>query len=439
MSMSSLIQYRPLFSVQSHHEYYLPRETSLYQGISITEQRRIREELLANYRTSRDFKISPTPACSKLLNNHRLIFKADKMGFFVACKVTGLPDGTFVPFIPLNESFSLRFAVQLENQYFLNFSNLRMEKEAKNKDHFLHYFSNRANNSVGEGPHYLSRAVPEFDASKAYEAGEIIVDLTNPADPRMLEAIKDNGPAIFNNSDWARIFQDMIPLPQFVTNEDRVVLRPKVFKHNVESVARESLTFFIYDYDGVFQKALNFDTKDPGTPLKECELKLSDLPSACYSFEVRDIVGTTFPELGLRFFMDDALYIQRPFALIECFHKPDGSLNKYRWLDNNNKLLSPNYAVHWKNRSTFWRYYYANAPVFTSTQVKVFEPTPGNPIDRILVSTGPLGLTRLGRQIEIDLDDGTVFLANPEAVSIFPEGDRIYSEINMGGGLGPPS
>ena len=342
----------------------------MYEGISQDEQERIIKKQQERYKVSRDFQIAPTRECKRSLDNHHLIFKRDNFGFFVACKVTSMGDGTFVPFIQLNESFCLRFAVNLQNQYLTNFSNLSLEKDVEKKDHFLYYFTNRANNYVPPNALYLSQPVTGFDDSSVYEAGEIIIDSTVPANPKMFEAIEDNGPAPFNDENWKQIFDDLDPLPQFVTKIDRVVLRPRIFKHNVESVAKEVLTFLIYDYDGTHLKTLNFETVEPGTPLVECELKLSDLPSACYSLEVKDNAGNIHPELDLGFYMDDTLFNQGPFALIECFHKPEGSLEKYRWLDHNNdnRILAPNYTIHWKNRSTFWRYYYAKAPSFTSSQ-----------------------------------------------------------------------
>jgi len=430
-----------LFSTQLIHEYYLPRESSLYLGIPADQQQRIMDTQQNKYKVSRDFFISPTKDCRNLLDNHRLIFKQNNFGFSLACQVTGMGDGTFAPLVPLNKPFSLRFAVSLENRQMINMSNIRLEKETKNKDRFMYYFSNRADNQQGSGPLYLSRTVPDFDASYAYEAGEIVISLTDPANPVMLEAIENNGPGAFNTSKWFSIYPDLDPLPQFVTKEDRIVLRPAIFKHNVESAAKENLSFLLYNYTGEHLQTIHFTTTEPGTTLTECELRLSGFPSAYYILEVRDDTGTVIPELGLTFFMDDVLYLQRPFALIECFFEPDGSLNSYRWLDqyNENRLLSPNYTIHWKNRSTFWRYYYASAPSFASSQVEVYELTPGNPVDTILVSTQPLGLTQFSRRIEIDMGGDTFFLPNPEVASIFPDGSRIYSEINMGGGLGPPS
>lgn len=437
--MNNLIQYRPLFSTHLLHEYYLPRDVSLFSGIPPDQRLRIEEHLQNSYNISEYLDINPSMDCEKVLANHGLLFKKIDFGFFVGTKVTSMGDGTFVPYIPLNEPFSLRFLVELEDKHLFNFSNLRLEANIENKDHFVYYFTNRANNAANLDSLYLTQPIPEFEDTFSYESGELVIDNNNPGNPEMLEAIEDNGPAAFDGSHWIRIFSDLDPLPQFVTREDRIALRPAIFKHNVESVAQEVLTFIIFDFNGTQVLTQNFNTSQPGTPLSECELILSDLPHAYYRMEVKDNLGTIIPELELRLYLDDELFIKRPFALIECFHEPDGSLNQYRWLDetNGNRLLSPIYHICLKNRSTFWRYHYADAPTFTATDVEVFEPTPGNPIDSILVSNEPLGLTKFGRNLQIELSGDTVLLPNPDIQSIFPEGGRVYSEINMGGGLGP--
>ncbi len=148
--MSGLLQYRPLFSVEMLHDYYLSEESDLFNQDAI-----LRREVLAlqgrRYQLSRDLIISPTPDCVQTLRNKRLIFKQNNRGFFVAAQVSaidGAPNGPFTPFIPLDESFRLRFAVTMKNPYFNNITNLRMEKDFKQRDRFLYHFSNRTLNIV---------------------------------------------------------------------------------------------------------------------------------------------------------------------------------------------------------------------------------------------------------------------------------------------------
>jgi len=439
--MYNLIQYRPLFTTRILHEYYLPRESTLYNELSIEQRNRIFARQHKYYNISNDFDIYPTKESAEVLNNYKLIFKQDNFGFFVACKVNKQDTDHYKPFIPFDEPFCLRFAICLKNKRLVNFSNLRQEKDGNRKDRFMYYFSNRANNSIVPDTLYLSNPVGGFDEGKDYEAGEIYLDNSDPVHPEMYEAIKDNGPAAIENSDWIRIFADREPLPSFVTNDDRIVMRPKIFNYDVASASLENLSIIINDYYGNQVKILSYETSHPGEFLTQCELVLTDLPSAYYSLEVRD--GDALPVEGLKFtfYLDDTLYIKKPFALIECFHIPDGSLNNYKLVDetNDKRLLSPHFTIHWKNRSTYWRYYYNNAPEFSETpELEIYSTASGAEIDNILVTKNPLGLTQFNRRLSAQINATDTFLPNPGTASIFPEHERIYSEINMGGGLGPP-
>jgi hypothetical protein len=50
----------------------------------------------------------------------------------------------------------------------------------------------------------------------------------------------------------------------------------------------------------------------------------------------------------------------------------------------------------------------------------------------------PLGLTQVGRSINATIDGEARLLPNPGPGMIYPEDGRLFSEINLGGGLGPP-
>ncbi len=437
--MGRLTQYRSLFSVRILHEYYLPVEPEIYQNIPADNLDSFQDRLHGNYNINGDFKISPTSDCNEALNNYNLVFKRNRLGCFVAGKVRSLGGGDFTSYIPMDEPETFRFTLDLGNKNLFNFTNIRLERNIESKDYFVYYFSNRANNSGAGAPLYLTRPVADFLDTYAYEAGEVILSMADPLNPVMLEALEDNGPGVFNGANWQQVYSDVDPLPQFVTNLDRIVLRPGIFKHNVELAGRERLRFVFRDRAADVVKTQEFRTTQSGTPLVECEVDLEILPDAKYTLEVQDELGTVIPQLRLEFYKDNVLFEQRPFALIECFHEPDGSLADYRVLehDNDNRLLSPGYTIGFKNRSTFWRYHFSEAPSFTSAQMEVYETSPGNPVNEVLVSNQPLGLTQMTRQVEIDVSGESLFLPNPGVSSIYPENGRIYSEINMGGGLGP--
>lgn len=439
--MRELFQYRMLFQVDMLIDYYLSEETALYQDTVDNPLEEVLQQQMNRYQLNSDFKIVPTDDTLVLLKNYRLQFKKNNRGFFVSGQVSSAGGGSFVPFIDMNESMSFRFGAYLENPYFYNFTNIRLENDLNDKDQFVYYFSNRANNVDG-GVRYLSSSMPNFDATYDYEASELFVDDSVPLNPTMFEAIESNGPGAFNAANWRQIFTGVNPLSQFVTNEDRIVLRPNVFKHDVESVGEEFIQFQLSDINGILVKSLDFLTTETGTPLTFCELDLNDLNSGYYQMTAQDDLANPLPELSLTFFMDRVLFKERPFAIIECFHEPDGSLGDYRWLDQNNQnqLLFPEFTIRWKNRSTWWRYYHETDPSIASPLLQNLDPLPNSPNNRILISTTPLALTQVGREIPVTLSNGDLRLfPNPGVQMIYPENGRIYSELNMGGGFGPPA
>lgn len=448
--MSDLIQYRTLFSVNILQEYYLPEEEAFYPNQEIREG--ILNEQERVYDVNNDLVIAPTVETVKRLKDYRLKFKRNNYGFLVGCQVERLPGGGFVPFVNLAGLTSLRFAIYQKNPFFLNYTNLRLDKSIENRDSFIYYLSNRANNV--NGGNYLSRAISSFDPALNYEASELIIGTFNAQD-YLLEAIEDNSTAptigldtngnVTADSPWRIIYANQLPFPQFISTDDRLPLRPKFFRLNVESAALERLIIIIRDTNGNDIKSTTCISQEAGVPLRNCPLDLTDLLSGVYEIEVQDIAGTVITSLGLDFYLDSNLTYNKPLGLIECFHEPGPGLGSYRWLDegNNNQLLSPEYLIRWKSRSTFWRYYYHvdHAPALTALEadnVERFEIMPGNFVANILVSNQPLNLTQVGRRVEINEGGDITLLPNPGINAIFPENGRIYSEINMGGGIGPP-
>ncbi|EZH71846.1 hypothetical protein ATO12_05560 [Aquimarina atlantica] len=438
--MSSLHQYRQLFSVQLLLDYYLTEEVDLYQNTPDNPMSEVLAEQVGRYDLERDLYVEPTPETVKTLKDKKLLFKRNNQGFFVGCQVSDLGAGVFTPFVAMDESFSLKFQVSARNPYFFNFTNIRLEEELANKDQFIYYFSNRANNIVDNNL-YLSTPISDFDTSYAYEASEIFVDASDPLNPTMFEAIENNGPGAFDANNWRQIFIGVNPLFQFVTSLDRIVSRPSIFKHDVEIAAEEILTFLIRDSNDTVVKTVQHQTSESGTPLLECELDLSDLESGYYQIEVQNNLGTPIPALSLTCYMDDHIYEERPLAVIECFYEPNESLGEYRWLDqsDSSRLRTPDYTIRWKNRATWWRYYYSGTPDLTSTVLENLDPDVNAPNHRILISSNPLALTQIGREIRVTLGNGDLqLLPNPNVQMIYPENGRIYSELNMGGGFGPP-
>ncbi|MEO1382837.1 MAG: hypothetical protein AAFV78_06370 [Bacteroidota bacterium] len=439
--MSTSLSYRSFFTIDLLQEYYLSEESDLYEGDANVQAAMLRQQRL-HYKAGRDLSLQPTQDTASQLRNYGLLIKTLPQGVLIGGRVRLRPDESAVPFIPIDTSLVLRFSLSPRSPYFTNFTNLRMEKEPSRRDQYVYYFSNRAANvsPVVGGPdiHYLSTAIPGFEADRGYEAGEVILE-----GGLLREALSDLAAApAFVGSEWKNIYTDLTPVPQFVTTADRMLLRPRIFDLPVASANQEALEILLRDRENAIVDRFTFETSEVGTPLTTCNVDLKNVDPARYTLQVQTIGGIPFPDLTLDCYVDDELYLKRPLAIIECFHEPDGSLGAYRWFDqgDDDRLLSPRYTIRWKNRSTYWRYYLPGDPTtFSSTDVEAFEISPGNTLDSVLVSTEPLSLTEVGRRLEATIDGETRLLPNPGPRILYPEGGRLYSEVNLGGGLGPPS
>lgn len=80
--------------------------------------------LLHNYYTNGftpDFVIEPTAATKRWLNNHRWIFRNTAQGFFIGCDNLAMD---MLPFILAEETVGLSFVLRLNNDSFMNFTDL---------------------------------------------------------------------------------------------------------------------------------------------------------------------------------------------------------------------------------------------------------------------------------------------------------------------------
>lgn len=443
--MSNLIQYKPLFELSILHDYYLSEDLDLFES-----KTNLRAELLAaqakSYKISNNIQILPTPDCKEHLKEHRLLFKPTANGFFVGARVIPFTNEKFILFKPLSIPLKLRFVVKVNNPFFFNITNLRLEKNTENQEKHIYFFTNRNKNFTpltSDTLLYLSKSVEDFNRNYDYEAGEIIIRGND-----MWEAIEDVKPDNpFESTQWRKIYNSQSPHFQFVTRADKTVLRPKVFLHQVSSntVGLQAVRILVKDQNKTLKEDLLFEANDPrdaNAVLNFCKLDLSHLPSGLYYLEVEQLDGTPLFSLNKEVYLDDLLYQQSPLAIIECDHEPDGSLNEYKWLDQNdhNVLLNPKYIIRWKNRPTWWRYYYQKDENITeaSSDVAFWNPTGTNATENILMTNEPHGLTQIARRIKVRVGVETFLLPNPSVTKIFPKDGKVYSEINMGGGLGPP-
>ncbi len=436
--MRQNLQYRILFSAMVEHDFYLSEDKELYRGDSEL-RKQVLDSQKKDYTISQFLSVVPTKDCANYIRNSNLIFKTNNNGFIVGARVLPVNgDRNFTTALPLGNAVNLRFTLTSRSPFFFNFTNLRIEKGNKPKETYIYYFTNRNSNVVNhpglDARLYLSKPLGGYQRDRDYEAGELILQ-----DGKLFEALEDiPGDTVFNSESWREIYRDQDPHFQFVSVADRLLLRPAIFRHIVHNDLENHkiLNIILYSRDDVVVAKLQFKTSD--STLKDCLIDLSNYDPGTYRLEVRRVDNTTISEFGIIFYLDDLLFRQKPLALIECFYTPNTDLGEYRWLDenNNHRLRSPVYRLRWKSRPTYWRYYF-NAPVNILSESNQVIQLPA-PHDRILQTREPFALSQIMRKVEISLNGENVPkpLPNPNITKISPENGQVFSEIDMGGGLG---
>ena len=171
------IDYGRLFRVELRHTFFLSRGEAEFEHMSSEQQ----HSVLENYDVRSFVDIQPTAETLLLLRRHRLLFRADAMGFSVLTPLEGDK-----PSFPFARSERLRFHVSARNRHFDEFSNLKLDGTNAST---IHVFSTDANNTDAEGLH-LSRPLRGFRSSRDYSTGaQIVNSAANPT--RRLTAVRN--------------------------------------------------------------------------------------------------------------------------------------------------------------------------------------------------------------------------------------------------------
>lgn len=129
--MAFSVQYKPLFTVQVLHNYFLNIGAQQFAAMNPAEK----QKQLGNYNFTKVFSIAADSNTVSLLNRYRLVFKLTNTGFTVWSKVE---DNGVTPAILLDDDSSFTFLLKITDSRFYNFTSLKMENAGK-----LFFLSNR--------------------------------------------------------------------------------------------------------------------------------------------------------------------------------------------------------------------------------------------------------------------------------------------------------
>ena len=130
--MSFEITYKPLFSVDILHKYFLNDGVREYHLMTEDEK----QKQLEKYDTGLFFDILPAGETMQKLTGHNLVFKLQRKGFTVWCKVS--EDNENKPFITLDDDLCFTFLIRIKDRLFFNYTNLPFDTSDK-----LFLFTNR--------------------------------------------------------------------------------------------------------------------------------------------------------------------------------------------------------------------------------------------------------------------------------------------------------
>jgi hypothetical protein len=344
--MGFIITYKTLFEVRLLHHYHLDKcgEGNDYVLFDLAGNT-VQEEALSKYDIASFLQIEPTETCVALLRKHHCIFRRQGDRLIVAAKVQfdeGL--NLYKPFVSLADDLAFTFRYKIADPYFLNYSNIPLQKESNS----IYFFQNKSEGSKRIYPG-LTKSAPVKDVNELYNAGEILLSadettvlianrITGPANAPVQDFTTDpkvNGNALryVNRNDLIRTSGHLLQIDTGL--QDRMEHVTVEITNNSGNVITPRTTLF---EDGNTISQIDFTAFAEGL----YQIHLEDAGSA-YSDDVR-------------------FYLQRgkePFdGVIQIQVKSDEPA--FDILNNNGSIKTGNqlrsFELRFKNRATMWRY-----------------------------------------------------------------------------------
>ena len=177
--MSFTITYKPLFTVNVLHKYYLNNGAQEYSTMSDDEKR----HRMGHYDLSRFAEIIPSSATRLKLIGQGFVFKTVKTGFVVWCETD--PDNADKPLISVDDGLSFTFLLKIKDAAFFNYTDLPFDTAQK-----LYLFSNKKPSAV-TGPFPAINPVNSFTAvDKTYcLTDEASAEITKEIQPYELRGV----------------------------------------------------------------------------------------------------------------------------------------------------------------------------------------------------------------------------------------------------------
>src|SRR5688572_28607555 len=156
------LTYRKLFEVEIKHDYYLLPGPG--------------EKYPSDYNVSVIAEIIPSPETAQVMKDHQMVLKTTATGFsvYIHAELVGAP-GVYASRVDLDPKMCLSFYWSLQNPYFSNFTNQRLQEKGRS----LYYFSNQSASQQGT-VRYLNKAIVSFGTTylgeTKYQLGDLVIE-----------------------------------------------------------------------------------------------------------------------------------------------------------------------------------------------------------------------------------------------------------------------
>lgn len=308
-------------------------------------------ELLSDYFTderARHLRIVPTAETAALLRDLQILYKQLNNKFILLARTD---DGK--PYISIDPTVVFRFYMEVDNYFFLQYSNLSFNPASDQR----YYFSNKNDNPVN-GKNYLSKQITSvYSNATAYAPGDLV--LNNTTDKEVFEAVHaSTGKALTEPHYWYQR-TTATTQKQYVHKGDlRTMSQRNLNVHLPAAASKAGIVIKRYNVTtDAFDITADTSEQEFEIPVQDVVVDLSALSTGSYQV----IINSTVTK---EVFVEPDIFENGIIGLVEIFNNlPPAS--PYSFLDATGKVKEPEtkLSIRFANRLAYWRYIARTAAV----------------------------------------------------------------------------
>ena len=336
--------FTPILHLEIWHDYFLGQPVDL-------------DSLPNQYDVSEAIALIPTSECEKTLRNLRWLFRSQPYGALLLAQVVDKANDILSPIVPIDLNVRLTFWMMVRDSNFSNYTNLPL---TSTRDR-LYYFSNLPGKEVGAfGKNkrlFLTQPHKEYSADNNYCIGDIVVHPNSELSALEAATYIPNSSSLSQEIDNKKFEREWIRLPsnQYVSEQDQ--LRSQGLSRTVPlTLASPGDTVRLANLNG--QETIAFQVPNAHPPQTDLtvSLNLADYPLGYYK------IWHNKKQIDDEFVLVDPIAGRQVFALVEISLNPLFVSQPFQILDEKDKIHPQTYRIHFRNRSTYWRYHTTYEP-----------------------------------------------------------------------------